>query len=133
MHPYYVQDVIKGRPQCITCSTGNKYEKLIRESAEEFFKIPFTKEPVTSTDIITYVNLGEKISLVCHKYKYTGDNITQDNDFMRIHFGKTISTRVILGRLKEARGDYCAPSKFTPGKLPMGSSLCIENFLFGKF
>jgi len=132
LHPYYVQEVIKGRPQCITCSTRNKCENLIRESAEDFFKIPFVKQQ-TSQETATYVNLEKKILLEYHKHKYTGGNITQDNDFMRIHFGKTTSKAVIISRLKEARGDYIVPAKFTPGKLPIGPTLCIENFLFGKF
>lgn len=89
IHKYFLKDIIadSGIKRCHTCSSGNKFMIMVRETAERVFGLPFIlTESQMGNNTIEYTNPILKITFICARSPGE-DTLTMvgDNALLKIH------------------------------------------------
>lgn len=87
IHKYFLKDIIadSGIKKCYTCSSGNKFMNMVRETAERVFGLPFIITE-NQNNTVEYTNPILKITLICMRTSGE-DTLTMvgDNALLKIH------------------------------------------------
>ncbi|SIP86160.1 Hypothetical protein PACV_447 [Pacmanvirus A23] len=109
IHKYFLSDIIAGSViKCLTCFSGNKFTKTVRDIIEAVFMSSFIFNEVKvdkDSNSVEYVNRIYKIAVSCYRTNVK-DSICQKDNYLLIKISPTTSQKKIKDIIGELLLQY---------------------------
>ncbi|QYB17774.1 coiled coils domain protein [Pacmanvirus S19] len=109
IHKYFLSDIVSGSViKCLTCSSGNKFTKAVRDIIEAVFMSSFIfneSKIDKDSNSVEYVNRIYKVAISCHRTNIK-DSICQKDNYLLIKISPTTSQKKIKDIIGELLSQY---------------------------